>query len=175
MRPLALFSVLATVACGITAVGCGDVEPRQTATLGPLRFSHPASFDRRYPSCKYMVTGVRELCLSGVVVASFALGPHPEVPSAMASPSGVSFRLHPASDQKPVVVAPPVRFPLSLADFNPRSRCFTRRQPCPPAEQHELFFRVTGKNYWAIAWVGRHSSEHLRAELASIISSLRAK
>jgi hypothetical protein len=134
MRPLVLFSVFAAVIVAAVAVACGGVERSQTATFGPLRFSHPASFDRRYTSCKYIVTGLRRPCVGGVVVASFALDLHLEVPSAMASPSGVSFRLHPASDQKPVVVAPTVRFPLSLADFNNvhRGNCLQHRGPCPP-------------------------------------------
>lgn len=176
MRTPTIFSAL--LACAIAAVACGGgAKPRQAATLGPLRVSHPASFDRRYPSCKYTTTytipGGWGLCVGGVVVASFALGPQPEVPSAVASPSGVAFRLYRAPGPKPVVVAPAVRFPLSLADFSPR--CGLPGEPCPPAQQNKLFFRVKGRNYWAIAWIGPDSSKRLRAALDSIISSLRVE
>src|SRR6266702_2816193 len=128
MRPPALFLGPIVVACGIAtvAVACGSVRQPGSATVGSLRLSYPAGFDRRYfATCSYEITGVRGGCMRGVVVASFRLPPDPEVPGAVFPSDGVALELYRAPRQQQSqsrVRRPTVRFPISLADFQDNNR-----------------------------------------------------
>jgi hypothetical protein len=83
--------------------------------------------------------------------------------------NGVALELYRVPRQ-PDVIAQSVRLPFSLADFHSVGRSLN-----PSTEQRELFFRVDGANYWATAWVGKHSSRPDRLALASLISAIRTR
>jgi hypothetical protein len=168
-------AVAVSVAAGAAAFASDTVARPGSAAVAALRFSYPGRFDRRdFASCSYMVTGVHGACVSGVVVASYRLSREPELgaPGADFPRGEVAFELYRAPRQHPVVVAQPVRFPLSLADFHAVGNGLGVQQS---DQQRELFFRIVGANYWAIAWVGKGASKANRAALASIVSSARIK
>jgi hypothetical protein len=116
------------------------------------------------------VTGVRGACEHGVVVASYPLKANPEIGAAGASfrSRGVVLELYRAPRQRPDVVASTVRPPLSLSDFHTVGMGIR-----PSTEQRELFFRVKGANYWAMAWVGKRAAKSDRDALASVVGSIR--
>ena len=166
------------IALDARADGGPDWQPLSTptspgvATVGSVRLAYPGRFDSHdFSSCSYAVTGVRKACVRGVVVASYHLLSDPEIGGNGASfpANGVALELYRAPRQ-PDVIARSARLPFSLADFHSVGRGMN-----PSTEQRELFFRVDGANYWATAWVGKHSSRPDRLALASLISTIRTR
>jgi hypothetical protein len=161
-------------------IGAGPAQRRSLApsgaagpvTVGAIAATLPAGFHYRYfRSCSYRVTGVRGACVRGVVVADYRLLAQPEIGArgARYPQSGVALELYRAPKQEPPVVATAAHFPVSLSEFH-----FVGRGLGGPSQsQRELFFRVGGRNYWAIAWTGSKSSPSQRRRLAALISSIR--
>jgi hypothetical protein len=169
----AFLAVLALALLTPAAAGAERRDEGQSASVDSLTFTYPGHLDRRYfASCDYKVTGVREACVHGVVVANMRLGRRPELGGSGARlPLTVAkFELVSAAPQTDVVAGVPA-YPLSLGDF--RDAC----RGCGPlrgrsVRQVELFFRANDTNYWAIAWVGKRISAHDYQALKSIVASI---
>ena len=170
---LALAAVVCSVLAGSAlALVAGNPTSPGVATVGSVRLAYPGRFDRRdFSSCSYAVTGVHKTCVPGVVVASYHLLSDPELGAQPADvrANGVALELYRAP-REPDVIAQSVRLPFSLADFHSVGRGMH-----PSTEQRELFFRIDGANYWATAWVGKHSSRADRLALATLISAIRTR
>jgi hypothetical protein len=176
LRPLlGIVAIASTLAPPGAAALAREAIPRPgSVTVAALRLTYPGWFHHRtFRSCSYEVTGVRGACIRGVVVASYRLAPEPEIGASGAAfpPTGVAFELFRAARQHPNVVAPTVPFPVSLADF----RRVGRGPSGPSKSQRELFFRVAGAKYWAIAWTGQAAKKGDRSALNSLVSSVRIK
>ncbi len=117
-----------------------------------------------------MVTGVRGACVDGVVIADYRLSRQPELGAGIFPVSGVVFELCRAPQQAPGT-APPAKFPLSLRDFHFVGRGIGGPSPY----QRELFFSVTGANYWAIAWIGRSARIRSSHAMPLIVASVRSR
>jgi hypothetical protein len=174
---LAATVVAAGLAVDALARADGDPTGPGSATVGALHLAYPGHFDRRnFSSCSSAVTGVQnDVCVRGVVVASYHLKPNPELGGAGASfrSDGVVFELYRAPRQQPLVVAPTHALPLSLRDFHlvgDNGGLVAGR-----LVQWELLFRARGVNYWMIALLGKRAAKSDRAGIASVIASIRVK
>lgn len=150
-----------------------------TGRVSDLQFTSPRGYYARpFATCAALVTGDRHGgCVRGVVVASYPLQPQPEMGGQGAHfPSkGVALELY----------RPPAD--LGLADVRLRDRRLSLWQfnaadeglhlpgrPQLPPQQWGAWFRVNGRSYWAIAWVGAHATKADRAALAALINSVHA-
>jgi hypothetical protein len=140
-------------------------------TVGAITATVPTGHHYRYfKSCSYLVTGSHGACVHGVVIADYHLRPQPEIgaPGARYPQTGVALELYQAPKHDRAAAAT-ARFPVSLRDFH-----FVGRGVGGPSKsQSELFFRVGGRNYWAIAWAGTKSTASQRGQHAALVSSIR--
>jgi hypothetical protein len=143
------------------------------AVVGHVRFAYPAHYHlRRFATSNHAVTGVHGARVRGVVVASYPLKRRPEVGASgrVLPPDGVFFELyktprhaHPLGAKK--------KLPLILFDF-PQIRAFRNT---PGVEQGGAFFRVHGRNYQAMLWVGKDASKTSLLTIDFIVESITAR
>ncbi|HEY2741430.1 MAG TPA: hypothetical protein VGI69_04525 [Gaiellaceae bacterium] len=143
------------------------------AVVGRVGFAYPAHYHlRRFATSNHAVTGVHGARARGVVVASYPLKRRPEVGASgrVLRPDGVFFELykaprhaHPQGAKK--------KLPLILFDF-PQIRAFRNT---PGIEQGGAFFRVHGRNYQAMLWVGKDASKISLLTIDFIVESITAR
>lgn len=174
LRPRLAFAGAAAVfaAVGAFVFTKPPAQPTAAPTISTgvddVRFDYPLAYHHRsFSTSDPAITGVHNVRVRGVVVASYPLKPHPEVsglnPQIGASgaslrPDGVLFELYRAPRRQPGHVPRPVTFPLSVPDFT----------------RGLLFFSATGHNYWAIVWVGNNVKPADRTAIVNLIDSITA-
>ena len=152
----------------------GGPSGANAVVVGHLRFNYPLKFhQRRFATTNKAVTGVRHGGRAhGVVVASYPLERHPELHGSgeRFRPNGVFFELYQAPYQSPRLQQPPApvrAFPLTIFDL-------PDIPGLPPArEQGGTAFRVRGRNYSVILWVGPHAPTKAQLAAEQIVSTLR--
>jgi hypothetical protein len=163
-----------------TSISASASRGSTSGRVSDLQFTYPRGYyARSFKSCGAAVTGDRHGgCDRGVVIASYPLKSRPEIggPGAHFSPRGVALELYrpPADNGRATVRLGDRR--LSLWQFNPADEGIhlPGKKP-PPPEQWGAWFRVNGRSYWAIAWVGNNAKKVDRAKLASLINSVHKR
>jgi hypothetical protein len=156
------------------SVGPFDVGPWKTAAVvDDVRFAYPPQYHRRYfATSSHAVTGVHGVRVHGVVVASYPLKRNPEFGGSGQSfrPDGVFFELYQAP-RRGHHLGPTQKLPLILSDFP----AIAALRNTDNIEQGAAFFRLHGRNYQAIVWVGKHAPKAELLNVDYIIDSIAAR
>lgn len=152
------------------ATGIGTV-PNDAAVVGDVRIEYPRNFHRRYfATANPAVTGARAGGIQGVVVSSYRLRRSPELGGTgeVLRPTGLFFELYqePRQDHRS---APKRKFPVTIFDLS-NVRALNKTATL---EQGGLRFRVKGRNYRAIVWLGAAASKDLLLTVDNIIGSIQ--
>jgi hypothetical protein len=145
--------------------------PNDVAFVGDVRVFYPRPYHRRYFSTTSdAVTGVHGSRVQGVVVASYPLRKSPELggPGQRLRPDGVFFELYQAP-RRPHYQAPRRTFPLTIFDLQ-TVRALTSTET---TEQGGLVFRVKGRNYRMILWVGKDAPKSALFIVDDLVGSIQ--
>jgi hypothetical protein len=146
---------------------------KNAAVVGDVRFKYPANYYRRYfATSSHAVTRVHGSRVHGAVVASYPLKRHPERGGSgnVLRSDGVFFEVYQAPRHAHPLGARK-KLPLILFDFP----AITAFRNTPGIEQGGAFFRVAGRNYQALMWVGKNAPKSELLTIDYIIESVVAR
>ena len=148
----------------------GDPGGLNAAVVGHVRLDYPLDFHRRYFSTsKHAITGLHDVRVHGVVVASYPLKRGPELggPGESLRSNGLFFELY-ETPRRLRLPTPAKKLPVTIFDF-----------PDVPGlkeatEQGGTYFTVKGRNYRAILWLGTQAPRAARLTVDELVGALHA-